>query len=53
MNGARQPFGRMEKQMVTGYNCYHGSGWRRYGRLIINFHNHQVVSVFLAGLQIM
>lgn len=33
-----------------GYNCYPGSGWRRYGQLIVNFHNHQITSVFLRGI---
>jgi hypothetical protein len=37
---------------VTGYNCFEGSGWRMYGRLVVNFHNNRVVSVYLAGEQI-
>lgn len=37
---------------VRGYNCYPGSGWRSYGRLIINFHNGRVTSIFFNGDQI-
>jgi hypothetical protein len=32
-----------------GYNCYPGSGWRRFGRLVVNFHNNRVTSVFFNG----
>lgn len=34
---------------VTGYNSFPGSGWRRYGRLIINFHNNQAYSIYFVN----
>ena len=34
---------------VRGYNSYPGSGWVSYGRLIINYHNNRVGTIFFAG----
>lgn len=45
----------METNMTSNvltYNCYPGSGWHKFGRLVVNFHNYRVVSVFLGGVQI-
>jgi len=39
-------------KQITGYSPFHGSGWYAYGRLIINYHNHRVISVFFNGEQV-
>ena len=38
---------------VVSYEPYMGSGWRRYGRLVVNFHNHVVTSVYFNGEQVL
>ena len=38
---------------VQGYNSYPGSGWHRFGRLVVNFHNDRVIGVWFAGVQIL
>lgn len=37
---------------LCGYNCYPGSGWRAYGRLVVNFHNNVVTSIYFDGVRI-
>lgn len=34
---------------TNGYNCYPGSGWRSFGRLVVNFHQYQITSVYFNG----
>lgn len=36
-------------QNVYGYNCYPGTGWRKYGRLVINFSQHRITSIWFDG----
>lgn len=40
------------KLRYQGYNCYPGTGWRRYGRLIVNFTNNEITSIFFDGVQL-
>jgi hypothetical protein len=39
----------MAIEKFTGYNCYPGSGWRKFGRLVVNFHNNRSISIFFNG----
>jgi hypothetical protein len=34
------------------YNCYPGSGWVKFGKLVVNFHRNTVNSIFYNGEQI-
>jgi hypothetical protein len=39
--------GRLRK--IEGYDCYPGTGWRRWGNLVVNFVYNRVSSVFFKG----
>lgn len=41
-----------ECNKISGYLCYPGYGWIRYGNILSNFYRHRVYSVYYKNIKI-